>query len=72
MVNVFYNFGATLLKKYLEVWRGKNEADNPLQSHYMDMIQSEKQVEVEKEARQVVDEAMRQELELLNAVIFSL
>jgi predicted GNAT family acetyltransferase len=33
------------------------------------MIQSEKQTEVEKEVRQVVDEAMRQELELLNAVI---
>jgi hypothetical protein len=55
--------------RFVEIWRGKNEAENPLQYHYLDMIQSEKQTEVEKEVRQVVDEAMRQELELLNAVI---
>jgi len=51
------------------VWRGKNEAENPLQNHYLDMIQNEKQIEVEKEIRKIVDEAMRLELELLNAVL---
>ncbi|XP_059470997.1 dynein regulatory complex protein 11 isoform X2 [Neocloeon triangulifer] len=52
-----------------EIWRGKNEVDNPLQHHYMDMIENEKQQEVEREVRRVVDEALRVELELLKAAL---
>ncbi|KAF4533179.1 hypothetical protein B566_EDAN001721 [Ephemera danica] len=55
--------------EYEEVWRNREEQHNPLQHHYMDMVQAAKQAEVERELRLAVDNALRCELELLKAAL---
>ncbi|XP_061393695.1 dynein regulatory complex protein 11-like [Musca vetustissima] len=57
------------IERFNEVWREKDESGNMRQSHYYDMIYAEKYDEVEKEFRKVVDDVMRQELELLQTAI---
>lgn len=47
----------------------KDETDNTKQTYYEDMVASDKYSEIESELRKVVDEMMRQELELLQAAL---
>lgn len=51
--------------RYNEVWKAKDESGNLKQLHYEDMIYAEKYSEVENEFRKIVDEMMRNELDLL-------
>lgn len=60
--NPFY---LSLVYRFNEVWRDKDEYMNKKQTHYEDMIYAEKYTEVEIELRKAVDEIMRQELDLL-------
>ncbi|XP_013111393.2 dynein regulatory complex protein 11 [Stomoxys calcitrans] len=57
------------IERFNEIWREKDETGNLLQHQYDDMIYAEKYDEVEKEFRRVVDDVMRQELELLQTAI---
>uniref|UniRef100_A0A1B0CRU6 Putative aaa+-type atpase n=1 Tax=Lutzomyia longipalpis TaxID=7200 RepID=A0A1B0CRU6_LUTLO len=59
----------TGIEEFNETWRDKDETMNAKQSHYEDMIFNEKYAEVEEELRKVVDDMMRQELELLQAAL---
>ena len=54
---------------YNSVWKEKNERMNPLQKHYMDMVEAEKLNEVELSVRKAVDEMMRLELERLKEAL---
>nr|CAH7720166.1 unnamed protein product [Callosobruchus chinensis] len=58
----FYKEG---MKEHVEIWDQRNDFDNPLEKHYMDMITDRKCYEVQIEVRQKIDEAMRIELEML-------
>lgn len=53
------------IDEYNEVWKNKDESGNLKQQHYEDMIYSDKFSEVELELRRIVDDVMRQELDLL-------
>ncbi|KAL0271263.1 UNVERIFIED_CONTAM: hypothetical protein PYX00_008408 [Menopon gallinae] len=53
--------------EYDTVWRHK--LDDPSEEPYLDMIKAEKQAEVEAELRKVVDNMMREELEVLQAAL---
>ncbi|XP_054743472.1 dynein regulatory complex protein 11 [Anastrepha obliqua] len=59
----------TVIEEFNEVWRNKDEAGNLAQAQYNDMIYNEKYQEIEHESRRIVDELMRQELELLQSAI---
>lgn len=59
----------TGVDEYNDVWRTKDEASNLRQSHYDEMVFADKYQEVESELRRVVDDVMRQELELLQAAL---
>ncbi|CAB3249419.1 unnamed protein product [Arctia plantaginis] len=54
-------------EEYEDIWKYKDDADNPHERYYKDMIEREKMVKIEQEIRNVVDEMMRSELELLQA-----
>lgn len=51
--------------EYEEIWKSKDETSNPNQHHYEDMIEHEQMAEMEDELRKIVDEMMRNELQLL-------
>ncbi|XP_023297854.2 dynein regulatory complex protein 11 [Lucilia cuprina] len=53
------------IERFNEIWRDKDESGNLRQTAYEDMIYNEKYNEVEREFRKIVDDVMRQELELL-------
>lgn len=55
--------------EYNDVWRTKDEVANLRQTHYEEMVFADKYLEVEAELRRVVDDVMRQELELLQAAL---
>lgn len=55
--------------RFNDVWKEKDESNNLKQKHYEDMIFAEKSSEMELELRKVVDDMMRQELELLQAAL---
>lgn len=57
------------LYRFNEVWCGKDESANAKQIHYDDMIYADKFNEVELELRKIVDDMMRQELEMLQAAL---
>ncbi|XP_075146333.1 dynein regulatory complex protein 11 [Haematobia irritans] len=57
------------IERFNDIWREKDETGNLLQTQYDDMIYAEKYDEVEREFRRVVDDVMRQELELLQTAI---
>uniref|UniRef100_A0A182JQY3 Transcription termination factor 2 n=1 Tax=Anopheles christyi TaxID=43041 RepID=A0A182JQY3_9DIPT len=57
------------IEEYTEVWKGKDESQNLRQTYYDDMIYEEKYADVEAELRRIVDEIMRQELELLQIAL---
>ncbi|KAF9794649.1 hypothetical protein SFRURICE_016450 [Spodoptera frugiperda] len=54
-------------EEYEDIWKFKEDADNPHERYYKDMIEREKMVKIEQEIRNIVDELMRSELELLQA-----
>ncbi|XP_072929490.1 IQ and AAA domain-containing protein 1-like [Epargyreus clarus] len=54
-------------EEYEDIWKFKDDIDNPHERYYKDMIEREKMVKIEQEIRNVVDEMMRTELELLQA-----
>ncbi|XP_055386862.1 dynein regulatory complex protein 11 [Condylostylus longicornis] len=56
-------------EEFVEVWKNKDESENTKQTHYDDMIYTEKYNEVERELRKIVDDLMRQELEQLQAAL---
>jgi hypothetical protein len=58
----------TGIDEYHDVWRGKDESGNLKQLHYEEMIYADKYSEVELELRRLVDEMMRHELDLLQAI----
>lgn len=58
-----------LLFRFNDIWREKDETMNTKQTYYADMLYAEKFNEVESELRKVVDEMMRQELEMLQAAL---
>lgn len=60
----------TLFKcRFNDVWREKDESMNPTQNYYKNMIYTDKYAETERELRLVIDNLMRQELELLQAAL---
>uniref|UniRef100_A0A2A4JLN3 ATPase AAA-type core domain-containing protein n=1 Tax=Heliothis virescens TaxID=7102 RepID=A0A2A4JLN3_HELVI len=54
-------------EEYEDIWKFKEDADNPHERYYKGMIEREKMVKIEQEIRNIVDEMMRSELELLQA-----
>lgn len=65
MVSVFVPELAARKEDYDEIWKNKDESNNPRQHHYTDMIEQEQMMEMENELRKIVDEMMRVELQLL-------
>uniref|UniRef100_A0A182N2Z1 Transcription termination factor 2 n=1 Tax=Anopheles dirus TaxID=7168 RepID=A0A182N2Z1_9DIPT len=57
------------IEEYTDIWKGKDESQNLRQTYYDDMIYEEKYADVEAELRRIVDEIMRQELELLQIAL---
>ncbi|XP_062535222.1 dynein regulatory complex protein 11-like [Armigeres subalbatus] len=57
------------IDEYLEIWKGKDESHNLRQTYYDDMIYEEKYADVEAELRRIVDDIMRQELDLLQIAL---
>lgn len=55
------------ISRYEDIWKYKDDVDNPHERYYKDIIEREKMVKIEQEIRNVVDEMMRSELELLQA-----
>ncbi|XP_031776762.1 dynein regulatory complex protein 11 [Nasonia vitripennis] len=56
-------------QEYQEIWRDKDESANLEQEPYYDMIDAEKTREVENEIRVVVDQALRADIEALQAAL---
>ncbi|GLH14336.1 Spastin [Gryllus bimaculatus] len=56
-------------EEYQDVWKYRDETDNPFQEADMDMIKAEKSIEVEAELRRIVDQLLRKELEVLQAAL---
>ncbi|XP_029661552.1 dynein regulatory complex protein 11 isoform X2 [Formica exsecta] len=56
-------------QEYQDVWRDKDESSNPMQLPYCDMIEAKKTKEVEDEVRAVVDQAIRGDIEALQAAL---
>ncbi|KAL0819448.1 hypothetical protein ABMA28_007553 [Loxostege sticticalis] len=54
-------------EEFEDIWKFKEDIDNTHERYYKDMIEREKMVKIEQEIRNVVDEMMRNELELLQA-----
>ncbi|XP_063367172.1 dynein regulatory complex protein 11 [Cydia amplana] len=54
-------------EEFEDIWKFKDDADNPHERYYKDMIEREKMVKIEQEIRNIVDEMMRNELEQLQA-----
>ncbi|KAL4702784.1 hypothetical protein ACJJTC_002324 [Scirpophaga incertulas] len=52
-------------EEFEDIWKFKDDIDNPHERYYKDMIEREKVVKIEQEIRNIVDELMRNELELL-------
>nr|CAD7425193.1 unnamed protein product [Timema monikensis] len=55
--------------EYEEVWRDREEESNPQQKADIEMIRAEKTAELETELRKVVDQMLRDELEILQAAL---
>ncbi|XP_034937437.1 dynein regulatory complex protein 11 [Chelonus insularis] len=55
--------------QYQDVWRDKDESENPWQLPYKDMILAEKTKEIEDEIRISVDQTLRDDIEALQAAL---
>lgn len=53
--------------RFEDIWKFKDDPDNLHERYYKDMIEREKMAKLEQEIRNIVDELMRSELELLQA-----
>lgn len=51
--------------RFEDIWKHKEDCENHNERYYKDMIEREKMVKLETEVRNIVDELMRSELELL-------
>ncbi|KAK2587687.1 hypothetical protein KPH14_003804 [Odynerus spinipes] len=56
-------------EEYQRVWRNKDESMNPTQEPYVDMIEADKTNEIENKIRIGVDEAIRGDIEALQAAL---
>lgn len=56
-------------EEYDEVWKNKDESDNPRQIHDKQLIEQDQMADMETELRKVVDEMMVTELEFLQVYI---
>lgn len=65
----FFNDIIHASDEYEETWKIKDESANPGQEAYEDMIVKEKTAELDTELRKIVDELMREELQLLQAAL---
>lgn len=65
--SIHFPFSTPFADRFNDVWREKDESMNPSQSYYRNMIYTNKYNEAERELRVIVDDMMRQELELLQA-----
>ncbi|KAI5642820.1 ATPase family associated with various cellular activities (AAA) domain-containing protein [Phthorimaea operculella] len=54
-------------EEFEDIWKYKDDSDNTDERYHKDMIEREKMVKIEQEIRNIVDEIMRSELELLQA-----
>ncbi|KAJ2953495.1 hypothetical protein O0L34_g1093 [Tuta absoluta] len=54
-------------EEFEDIWKYKDDSENTDERYHKDMIEREKMVKIEKEIRNIVDEIMRSELELLQA-----
>lgn len=54
---------------FIENWSLRDESDNPEQKEYLDLIAEKLCYELQLEIREIVDELMRAELELLNKAL---
>lgn len=52
-------------EEYDEIWKDKDETNNPYQYPYEDIIENEQMLRLENELRKIVDDMMRNELQLL-------
>lgn len=59
----------TYVDRFNDVWKEKDESMNPAQSYYKNMIYTDKYAEAERELRIIIDNMMRQELEVLQAAL---
>ncbi|CAH1159710.1 unnamed protein product [Phaedon cochleariae] len=57
------------IEEHQNIWDQRNEIENPLEKHYMDMITEQKCYEVQLEVRYKIDELMRLELEMLEEAL---
>lgn len=57
------------IEEFNDTWKEKDESMNPKQAHYHDIIYKDKYSEVETEIRKVIDDMMRQELDLLQQAL---
>lgn len=55
-----------MFDRFEDIWKFKDN-DDPHDRYYKDVIERDKMVKIEQEIRNVVDELMRNELELLQA-----
>lgn len=55
--------------EFQEIWKYKDEDNNPRQRADIEMIRLEKTAEVESELRKIVDQMLRKELEILQAAL---
>lgn len=56
----------SLLGRFEDIWKFKDN-DDPHERYYKDVIERDKMVKIEQEIRNIVDDLMRSELELLQA-----
>ncbi|CAH2044942.1 unnamed protein product, partial [Iphiclides podalirius] len=54
-------------EEFEDMWKFKDDYDDNQERYYKDIVEREKMVKIEQEIRNVVDEMMRNELELLQA-----
>ncbi|KAF7991336.1 hypothetical protein HCN44_002898 [Aphidius gifuensis] len=55
--------------EYQDIWKNKDETNNPWQKPYEDMIYADKTRQVENEIRIIVDQEMRNDIEALQAAL---
>ncbi|XP_032521307.2 IQ and AAA domain-containing protein 1-like [Danaus plexippus] len=56
-------------EEYEDIWKFRDDGNNQNEKYDSDMVEREKMLKVEQEIRNIVDETMRSELELLQAAL---
>lgn len=65
----FYILFELLSYRYEDIWKFRDDGNNQNEKYDSDMVEREKMLKVEQEIRNIVDETMRSELELLQAAL---